>query len=152
MNRKLIAAIACRNKSSRLYAKPLHYLDIKNEITILDFIISRLKKQKLINDIILGISNEPENKIYIDIAKKFKIKYILGDEHNVLSRLIKCGKLSKATDVFRITSESPFTYLKKLRKTWIAHQKFNYDASFLDNVVDGCGYEIIKFKIFNSFK
>ena len=97
MNRKLVAAIACRNMSSRLYAKPLHYLDIKNKITVLDFIISRLKKQKSINEIVLGISNKTENKIYIDIAKKFKIKYILGDDHNVLSRLIKCGKLSKAT-------------------------------------------------------
>ncbi len=146
MNRKLVAAIACRNMSSRLYAKPLHYLDIKNKITVLDFIISRLKKQKSINEIVLGISNKTENKIYIDIAKKFKIKYILGDDHNVLSRLIKCGKLSKATDIFRITSESPFTFLDNLNHTWTSHQKLKYDASFLDDVIDGCGYEIINLK------
>ena len=146
MNRKLVAAIACRNKSSRLYAKPLHYLDIKNKITILDFIISRLKRYRSINQIVLGISNEEENKVYIDIAKKFNIKYVLGDDYNVLSRLIKCGKIANATDIFRITSESPFTFLENLSKTWVKHQKYNYDASFLDNVVDGCGYEIINLK------
>ena len=56
--------------------------------------------------------HEEENKVYIDIAKKFNIKYVLGDDYNVLSRLIKCGKIVNATDIFRITSESPFTFLE----------------------------------------
>lgn len=142
-SRKLIAAIACRNKSSRLYAKPLQTLDIKKKISVINFIISNLKKQKIIKEIVLGISDKPENSIYKSIARKHKIKYILGSDKDVLKRLIRCGKVSKATDVFRITSESPFTYLTNLKQSWIFHIKNKNDATFLDNIIDGCGYEII---------
>ena len=62
---------------------------------------------------------------------------------DVLSRLIKCGKKLKATDILRITSESPFPHLENLPKIWKKHVLENYDATFLDNIVDGCGYEIL---------
>ena len=146
MKRKLVAVIACRNESSRLFAKPLHYIDVKKRITIIDFIIRRLKKNKCINEIILGISKNKGNEIYLQIAKKFKIKYVLGDDHNVLSRLVACGNATKATDIFRITSESPFTYLENLKKSVKIHYKNNNDATFFDNVIDGCGYEIVNLK------
>ncbi len=148
-NRKLIAAIACRNKSSRLYAKPLQALDIKKKIRVIDFIINNLKKKKIIKEIVLGISNMPENNIYKSVARKHKIKYILGSDKDVLKRLIKCGKASKATDIFRITSESPFTYLNNIKKSWSLHTKNKNDATFLDNIIDGCGYEIITMNSLN---
>ena len=36
MERKLVAAIACRNQGSRLYGKPIQNLDVEDGITILD--------------------------------------------------------------------------------------------------------------------
>ena len=33
--RKLVAVLACRNQSSRLYGKPLQFLDVKNEIRVI---------------------------------------------------------------------------------------------------------------------
>ncbi len=144
MKRRFIAILACRNKSNRLYAKPLQNLDQNGKVTIIDFLIKNLKKHKVLDQIALAISNKPENKEYIDIAKKYKIGYVLGDDKDVLSRLIKCAKTFKATDVLRITSESPFPYLKNLEKYWLLHKKNNFDATFFDNVVDGCGYEILK--------
>lgn len=142
--RKLVAALACRNKSSRLFGKPLQNIDIEKNYTILDFLIGKLKKINCINEIVLGISEGDENRVFINYAKKYKIKYIIGDEINVLSRLIECANSSKATDVFRITTESPFPYLNILEETWLIHTKENYDASFLDYIIDGCGFEIIK--------
>ena len=44
MNRKLVAALACRNQGSRLYGKPLQNLDVENGIRIIDNIIQVLKK------------------------------------------------------------------------------------------------------------
>lgn len=146
MKRKLIAAIACRNFGSRLFGKPLQNLDIKKPITVIEYQINNIKKIKFIKEIVLGISYGIENEIFIDYAKKYKIKYILGDQIDVLSRLIKCGNLVGATDIFRITSESPFTYLEDLEKLWKTHALLNYDATFLDNIIDGCGYEIISLK------
>ena len=118
-------------------------LDIKKPLTILEYQLKNLKQLKFIKEIVLGISYGNENQIFIDLAKKYKIKYILGDQKDVLSRLIKCGNLVGATDIFRVTSESPFTYLKDASKLWKKHILCNYDATFLDNIIDGCGYEII---------
>lgn len=146
MKRKLIAAIACRNSGSRLFGKPLQNLDIKKPLTIIEYQLNNLKKLKFIKEIVLGISYGIENAIFIDLAKRYKINYILGDQKDVLSRLIKCASLVGGTDVFRITSESPFTYLKDALKLWKKHVHFNYDATFLDNIIDGCGYEIINLR------
>ena len=65
------------------------------KITILQFIINNLKNTKALQDIGLAISNKKENLIFKDIAKKNSIKYVFGDDENVLSRLIKCGELLK---------------------------------------------------------
>jgi len=144
LKRTLIAAIACRNEGSRLYGKPLQNLDVYGKRNILQNIIINIKKINVVEDIVLGIAKENASKAYEDFAKKHKIKFIYGDKIDVLSRLIKCGNLKKATDILRITSESPYPYLDNFNKFWINHVKKNFDATFLDEVVDGCGFEIIK--------
>ena len=87
--RKLVAVIACRNSGSRLYGKPIQNLDIKNNITILDNLVSCIKKLKFIDEVCLAVSKEEENLIYKIFAKKNNIKCIFGDEIDVLGRLIK---------------------------------------------------------------
>jgi spore coat polysaccharide biosynthesis protein SpsF len=146
MKRKLAAVLACRNGGSRLYAKPLQNLDEANKVTIIQYIIDNLKKNKTINTIGLAISKNEENLIYKKIARSNRLKFILGSDDDVLKRLINCAKKLNATDIFRITTESPFTYLDELPKIWNNHVKNNYDATFSDNIVDGCGFEIIKLK------
>jgi spore coat polysaccharide biosynthesis protein SpsF len=143
MKRKLVAAIACRNQGSRLYGKPLQNLDVKNGIKIIDNIISCLKSFSIIDEIVLGISEGVENKIFRAIAKEKKLKFVFGDQIDVLSRLIKAGEISDATDIFRVTSESPFLYFDKVEELWIQYQTESLDAIFMDEVIDGCGFEII---------
>jgi len=141
--RKLVAAIACRNTSSRLFAKPLHNLDIANNVTILDYLLHLLQKIPCISDIVLGISEGIENEIFKDYARKHKIRFIVGDEKDVLHRLILCCEKAEGTDVFRITSESPFTYFEDIGAAWNSHLKNDNDATFMDNVPDGSNFEII---------
>lgn len=143
MEKKLIAAIACRNQGSRLYGKPIQNLDVGTGIRIIDNIIACLANIDCIDEIVLGISEGNENEVFADIAKEKKIPYIIGDEIDVLSRLIKCGEKTKATDVFRITSESPFPYFEEVDTLWNEHKTNNYDATFLDDIIDGCGFEIL---------
>ena len=143
---KLVAALACRNNSMRLYAKPLQLLDIKKKISILDHIINLLKKIGIFDHITLGISNSSGNKIYEKVAKKHKINFIYGSDKNVLERLIKCAKINNATDIFRITTESPFIYYELIKKLWKDYKNKNLDALFLDNIIDGCGFEFISLK------
>jgi len=60
-----------------------------------------------------------------------------------LSRLIKCGEYSNATDIFRVTSESPFLFFDPIEDLWKNHVQNNLDATLYDHVVDGSGFEIL---------
>lgn len=143
MKRSLVAALACRNQGSRLYGKPVQNLDILNGVKIIDNIIDCLQSINCIDEVVLGISAGVENEIFIEIANQKKIRYIIGDEIDVLSRLISCGDLTNATDIFRVTSESPFLYFNPVEEAWLNHINGNHDASFLDDIIDGSGFEII---------
>ena len=147
MKQKLALVLACRNSGKRLYGKPLQILDEKKHISVLEFIISKAKKYEFIKSIVLAIASGKQNNIYEEIADKNKIKYVFGSEQDVLQRLIISGKKTQASDVLRITPESPFTYWEKLHDIWSEHKKNKYDASFLDNIIDGCGFEILNLKI-----
>jgi len=146
MKRCLVAAIACRNQGSRLYGKPVQNLDVENSTRIIDNIISCLKLIKCIDEIILGVSEGVENEVFIHIAKEKGLRYVVGDEIDVLSRLVACGALSNATDIFRVTSESPFLFFEPVEVAWKIHQDNKSDATFMDDVIDGCGFEIISLR------
>lgn len=144
MKRKLVAALACRNTGSRLYGKPLQNLDVEKKISILDNVIQCLLHVDVINEIVLGISEGIENEIFKSYAERYNLQYVVGDEIDVLSRLVMCGEKSSATDIFRVTSESPFINFNLIEKAWRLQLSSEYDAVFLDDVIDGCGFEIIK--------
>ena len=141
--KKLVAALACRNKGSRLYGKPLQNLDIDSGITILDNIINCLQNISAIDDVVLGISDGVENDAFVEYANNNDIKHVRGNEEDVLERLIKCGDISNATDILRTTSESPFPYFDLIDEAWAQHVENKNDATFLDNIIDGCGFEIL---------
>ena len=143
MKKKLVFVIACRNEGTRLFGKPLQLLDIENRITILDHLISIVKKINCVDDIIIAIADTDANRIYENIAKLNGIKFCYGSEENVLGRLVKGSNICFGTDVLRITSESPFPIFNLIEKCWKEHTANDYDASFLDNVIDGCGFEIV---------
>ena len=139
---KLIAVLACRNQSNRLYGKPLQFIDKKNKVRVIDQIIFSLKKLDIFDDIILAIAKKNENLIYENIAKKHKIKFIYGPENNVIKRLILSANRCGANEIFRVTSESPFIYHNPIKKMLAIYRKSKLDAIFLDNIVDGSGFEI----------
>ena len=63
-----------------------------------------------------------------------------------MSRLIKCGEISNATDIFRVSSESPFLFFEPVEEAWVNHVNNNIDATFYDHIVDGSGFEILSLK------
>ena len=143
MKRRLVAAIACRNQGSRLYGKPLQNLDVEKGVRILDNIVDCLQTIGCIDEIVFGISEGMENDVFRRIAEEKGLRYVVGDQVDVLSRLVRCGQLAGATDVFRITSESPFLYFEPVEDLWRRHQAEQADATFMDDIIDGCGFEFI---------
>lgn len=146
MKSRLVAALACRNQGSRLYGKPLQNLDVENNVRIIDNIVSCLRTLESVDEIILGISEGVENEIFKTVAEEKGLRYIVGDQADVLSRLIRCGQLAEATDIFRVTSESPFLFFEPVETVWSQHQAEQADATFMDDVIDGCGFEILSLK------
>ena len=140
---KITAVIACRIHSSRLFAKQMQLIDDK---PILELVIDQLKKSKLIDEIVLGISNRNGNEIFIDFANKHKIKYILGDDKDVLQRLIDGAKLVESDIIFRITPENPFIYWELIDKIIQEHISGKFDFSIPMNVPLGSGFEVINLK------
>lgn len=143
MTRRLVAAIACRNQGSRLYGKPVQNLDVEKGVRILDNIIDCLRTIPCIDEIVLGISEGIENEVFREIAAGKNLRYVVGDQIDVLSRLIRCGQLAGATDIFRVTSESPFLYFDPVAELWGRHRSEHADATFMDDIIDGCGFEIL---------
>lgn len=144
MDRRIVAAVACRNNGSRLYGKPLQNLDVEKGITILDNVIDCLKSFKIIDEIVLAISEGDDNVIFKQVAHNHNLKYIVGDERDVLGRLILAGDAGVATDIFRMTSESPFPFYQRIEEICSRHIESGADATFLDDIVDGCGYEMLR--------
>lgn len=141
--RKLAGALACRAGGSRLYGKPLQLLDIERGVSVLDSMIEMLKREPVIDAIVLGVSVGPENEPFHAVAKRHGVQSIRGDEEDVLQRLIQCGDAAGATDVFRVTTESPFTYFEAIEPAWARHRDRSNDVTHLSDLPDGSGFEII---------
>src|SRR3989338_7132209 len=140
----LAAILACRNHSSRLYAKPLQNLDVENKVSILDYLVKQLKMRSEIGAIVLAVSEREENTIYKTKSQEYGIPYILGDDRDTLGRLIKGARHVGADTVFRVTTESPYHYLDNLPEMCAQHVEHDLDFSVTKALPDGAYFQIIK--------
>ncbi|MDO8463218.1 MAG: acylneuraminate cytidylyltransferase [bacterium] len=141
---KLAAILACRNQSSRLYAKPLQNLDVERGVSILDYLVAQLQQRLEIDDIVLCISEREENAVYRQKSAAYGIPFVVGDERDVLRRLILGAERVGADHVFRVTTESPFPYLGCLPSVWQYHQEHALDYSGVFGLPDGASFQIIR--------
>lgn len=142
MSRKLVAALACRVQGTRLYGKPLQNLEAG--YTIIDHILRCIGETPEIAEAVLGISEGVENQPFIDIAKKHGAGHIIGDQTDVMWRLVQCGREGDATDVFRITTECPFTAWELLADAWARHVAEDLEISAVDCLAEGVGFELYR--------
>ena len=142
-NHKIAAVLPCRIYSTRLLAKPLQLVE---GFTILELLINQLKQSKYIDEIVLAISRSTGNDLFIEFAKKHKIKFVIGSEIDVLGRLIKGVKKVNADILFRVTSENPYIYWEGIDKLIQNHFLENHDLTFYKNLPIGASYEIINLK------
>jgi spore coat polysaccharide biosynthesis protein SpsF len=142
VSRKLVASLACRINGSRLYGKPLQLLDIQAGLSVLDHMITMLGTEPSIAAIVLGVSEGTANQVFHDLAASRGLQSIRGDERDVLSRLIKCAEAAGGTDVFRVTTESPFTYVEAIAAAWERHVRNGNDVTVTDGLPDGSNFEI----------
>lgn len=140
---KIAAVLACRVFSTRLFCKPLQRV---GKYTILELLIRQLKKSKMLNEIVLAISDDVGHDLFVDFAKRDKIKYVLGDEVDVLGRLIQGAKFVNANIILRTTSENPFIFWEGIDELIKEHIKGNFDLTTHYMLPLGSGLEVINLK------
>lgn len=140
--RRLVAALACRMEGSRLYGKPLQNLDVEGGVTILGHLVSLIDTVGEIDETVLGVAEGDANVPFIRFAAEKGVRHIVGSERDVLQRLIDCAEASEATDVFRVTTESPFTYFEAIPEAWARHVAQGNDVTTIDGLPEGSHFEI----------
>ena len=139
INLKVATVLACRAESSRLYAKPMQNIGNK---PILGHIIERFKQVSKIDDIVLAISKGPASGVFVAVAEEFDLPYVIGDEKDVLARVIKGAELVNADIVVRHTTENPFIYYEVLDELIQRHIEKQSDLTVIRNMPIGTFSEI----------
>ena len=94
--------VQARTGSKRLKNKIL--LKIQGK-TILEILISKLKKSKKVKKLIIVTTKKSRDNIIIKICKKNKINYFRGSESNLINRYYECAKYFKIDNIIRVTSD-----------------------------------------------
>lgn len=103
---KTVACIIARTNSSRLPKKVLKEINGK---MMIEHIIDRIKKCKLINEIYVCTSTHPDDSILKKVSKKNKVKFYAGSEESVTNRMLDVAEIENCDNVIRITGDNIFT-------------------------------------------
>lgn len=137
---RLVATLACRAASSRLYCKPLQRI---GDRTILEYLIERIQSVPCVDQIVLAISEGTENRVFVEFAQKRNLEYVIGDEKDVQERLILAGEKGRAELILRATTESPFLYTDNIEEMVEQHLAEGAALTVCEGLPDGAYCEII---------
>lgn len=109
---KVVACIIARTVSTRLPLKVLR--DLKPAVSMIDFLINRIKSVKEIDEIYLCTSIESVDDIMLDVAERNQIKLYRGSTDAVIERMLDVAKIETADILLRITGDNPFASIEYL--------------------------------------
>ena len=132
--------------SLRLPGKVL--MDIEGK-TSLERMIKRIKKSKLINEIIIATTKKKEDLEIIKECNSLGLKYFSGDEDDVLDRYFRASKKFNAKNIVRLTADCPMHDHEVIDSIIRIYKNNNYD--YVSNVSkrtfpDGLDVEVFNFK------
>ena len=140
MKRRLAAALACRNNGSRLYGKPLQILPGQTTSSTRS---SRPSRPSTSSTRSCSASPKAAPTPFVeDVARAHGVSTLFGDPHDVLERLVLCGRRAEATDVFRVTTECPWFAYDMLEPLWKRHVDEGNDITVCDRLPEGLHFEI----------
>jgi len=142
-----IVIIQARFDSTRFPGKILKTINGKS---LLEILILRLKKSKLVNKIIVATTRKKNDDEIIKQTKHLDIDYYRGSSNNVLQRYYYATRKlnQKIENVIRITSDCPLIDSKLLDKIILKHKKYNNDYTsntIIPTYPDGMDIEIFSY-------
>lgn len=129
-------------RSSRLPGKVLMPIVDK---PLLWHVVQRVKRSKLITDVVVATTNNKSDSKIVDFCKKNHIEVFRGPEKDVLERYYKCAKYYGADYVIRVTADCPLIdplLIDKLIRSFFAGN-FDYRGT-----ATGAGVATPKFRQF----
>ena len=150
---KVVAIVQARMGSTRFPAKMSARL---GTCSLLEWVLIRAKKSKLIDELVLATSTNPINDVLIEIATRLSVATFRGSEDDVLSRFASVVKLYNAETVVRICGDNPFvdpTEIDRLIayfQTQRVDYAFNHQNRSDSGYADGFGAEIFSAEILLS--
>lgn len=104
--------IQARANSSRLPNKIFLPMKQGGTISVLEYLISRLKQGKLSNDIVVATTTNSSDDQVVEICQRLGIKFHRGPENDVYLRFYQTAKKFNYTDICRICADCPFINVK----------------------------------------
>lgn len=147
---KTVACITVRMSSSRLPLKALR--DILPGVTILDYLIRRLKKARRIDAIYICTSTERLDDILEDVAVRNEVKIYRGSLENVVERFQGVGKMENPEFLVRLTGDNPFIdpFLLDEQIAWADDENLDYVR--LTDVPLGATGEVVRSEVFDRLE
>jgi spore coat polysaccharide biosynthesis protein SpsF len=99
-----VAIVQARIGSTRLRGKVI--ADLAGD-TMLARVISRLRKARTIDEIVVATTGKPDDDRVVAEAARCGIGSYRGSEHDVLERYLGAARAWRATTVVRVTSDCP---------------------------------------------
>ncbi len=100
----IIAIIQARLGSTRL---PNKVMKLINGTPMIELLLKRLSKSKLINKIVVATSHDNKNQELVNYIQKLNFPCELGSEDDVLDRYLKVAKKHQADLIVRVTGDCP---------------------------------------------
>ena len=141
---KKIAIVQARMGSTRLPNKSLLKL---HGYPICEWVYIRLKKSKLLDEILFAIPETKENDILYNFLKSKNISVYRGSEHDVLDRFYNAAKENNADIVIRICADNPLVCPDEIDNliNFFINSKCDYAYNHIpkgNNYPDGLGGEV----------
>ena len=122
--KKVLAIIQARMGSTRLPGKVLKKI---NNISLIEILLKRLEKSRLINKTIIATSTNKENDELVSAVRRLGIEVFRGSENDVLRRYYDAAKLYNFNTIVRITGDCPIIDPNIVDDVISLYQKSNVD-------------------------
>lgn len=141
---KYLALIQARCGSTRLPNKVMADLSGKAE---LQWVIERVKRSKLVDEVMVITSIEKNNLPLIRLCTDLETRIFVGSENDVLDRYYQAAKLLHPEYIIRITADCPlfdWRYLDMAIEQM--GENVDYLGAMTDSFPDGLDIEIMKYE------
>lgn len=125
---------------------------------IIEWVIRRVKRSKLLDEIVLATSVNSEDDYLENVANKFGVEVYRGNPEDVLSRFYNIAKQHGSDIIVRICGDNPFITASEIDKIIEAFQinksdySFNHIPALGNNYVDGLGAEVMSYETLEKIR